>query len=127
MGFWIFMLIMDLLLPAVMVFFGKRFMKKSPEEINPLFGYRSSMSMKNRDTWVFAHTYCGKLWFYSGLILLPLSVIPLLFVIDQSKDLVGTVGSIVCFFQMAVLFVTIPLVERALRNTFDKDGNRKQP
>jgi len=31
MGFWIFMLIMDLLLPY--------FMKKAPKEINSVFGY----------------------------------------------------------------------------------------
>ena len=35
-------------------------MKKAPKEINSVFGYRTSMSMKNKDTWEFAHKYCGK-------------------------------------------------------------------
>ena len=60
MGFWIFMLIMDLLLPFTMIGFGRYFMKKAPKEINSVFGYRTSMSMKNKDTWEFAHKYCGK-------------------------------------------------------------------
>ena len=60
MGFWIFMLIMDLLLPFAMIGFGRYFMKKAPKEINSVFGYRTSMSMKNKDTWEFAHKYCGK-------------------------------------------------------------------
>ena len=59
MGFWIFMLIMDLLLPFTMIGFGRYFMKKAPKEINSVFGYRTSMSMKNKDTWEFAHKYCG--------------------------------------------------------------------
>ena len=51
MEFWIFMLIMDLLLPFTMIGFGRYFMKKAPKEINSVFGYRTSMSMKNKDTW----------------------------------------------------------------------------
>ena len=46
MGFWIFMLIMDLLLPFTMIGFGRYFMKKAPKEINSVFGYRTSMSIK---------------------------------------------------------------------------------
>ena len=63
MGFWIFMLIMDLLIPFTMIGFGKMFLKKAPDQINYVFGYRTSMSMKNQDTWVFAHHYCGKIWY----------------------------------------------------------------
>ena len=51
MGFWIFMLIMDLLLPFTMIGFGRYFMKKAPKEINSVFGYRTSMSMKNIAAW----------------------------------------------------------------------------
>lgn len=34
MGFWVFMLIMDLLIPFTMICFGRYFMKKAPKEIN---------------------------------------------------------------------------------------------
>ena len=54
MGFWIYMLIMDLLVPVTLIGFGKYFKTKAPKEINAVFGYRTSMSMKNRDTWEFA-------------------------------------------------------------------------
>ena len=66
-AFWVFMLIMDLLLPFTMIGFGKYFMTKGPKEINSAFGYRTSMSMKNHDTWEFAHKYCGKLWYIAGM------------------------------------------------------------
>ena len=50
------------LLPFTMIGFGRYFMKKAPKEINSVFGYRTSMSMKNKDTWEFSHKYCGKVW-----------------------------------------------------------------
>ena len=94
MGFWIFMLIMDLLIPFTMIGFGKMFLKKAPDQINYVFGYRTSMSMKNQDTWVFAHHYCGKIWYICGLILLVVSLIVLFLVIGKSNDAIGNVGGI---------------------------------
>ena len=48
MGFWLFMLIMDLLIPAVMIGFGIYFSSRVPKEINEVFGYRTTMSKKIR-------------------------------------------------------------------------------
>lgn len=70
-------------------------MKTSPKEINDIFGYRTDMSMKNIDIWNFAHKYLGKLWFYLGLILVPITAIPMLLVMGKGEDIVATVGSIV--------------------------------
>ena len=95
MGFWIFMLCTVLLVPLIMLFFGFYFKNKSPKEINSLFGYRTTMSMKNKDTWEFAHHYCGRLWLVLGMIMLPLSVIPMLFFINQDIDVVGIAGGII--------------------------------
>lgn len=124
MGFWIFMLIVDLLVPFIMIGFGKYFSKTAPKDINMLFGYRTSMSMKNEDTWIFAHKYCGKIWFISGLIMLPLTVAVMLFVVDGSKDVVGTIGAILCNIQIISIIVSIVLTEKALKKTFDKNGNK---
>ena len=55
MAFWLFMLIMNLLIPFTMIGFGFYFQKHPPKEINELFGYRTSLSMKNEDTWKTAH------------------------------------------------------------------------
>ena len=57
------MLVMNLLIPATMAGFGRAFLKKAPGKINYAFGYRTSMSMKNKDTWDYAHKFCrGELW-----------------------------------------------------------------
>lgn len=125
MGFWIFMLCTVLLVPLIMLFFGLYFKNKSPKEINSLFGYRTTMSMKNKDTWEFAHHYCGRLWLVLGMIMLPLSVIPMLFIINQDIDVVGIAGGIIEGIQVVVLLISIFPTEKALKKTFDENGNRR--
>ncbi len=124
MAFWVFMAVVSLFIPIIMVIFGKSFLKAAPKEINGIYGYRTAMSMKNQDTWEFAHKHFGKVWFYAGLILLPLNIIPLLFVMGESKDLIGTVGIVVCLIDTAVILLSIIPTERALKKNFDSDGNR---
>ena len=125
MGFWVFMLIMDLLLPFTMIGFGRYFMKNAPKEINTVFGYRTPMSMKNKDTWEFAHGYCGKIWYVFGLILLPITVVCLLLIIGKSEDYVGRVGGIICGVQLIPLIGSIFPTEMALKKNFDKNGKRR--
>ena len=125
MGFWIFMLVMGLLFPAIMILFGAVFTKTAPKKINYILGYRTDMSMKNRDTWESAHKYIGKLWFRLGLLLIPITMIPMLFVIGRTENIVGAVGLVVSFINTVALIVPIFFTEKALNRTFDKDGNRK--
>ena len=63
MGFWLFMLVIVLLTPGTMVFFDRMFLQRPPDRIDALFGYRSTMSMKNTDTWTLAHQVCGRFWY----------------------------------------------------------------
>ncbi len=125
MGFWIFMVISDLVVPVIMLLFGKVFLKSAPKEINIAFGYRTNMSMKNRDTWEFAHKYIGKIWYYAGWILMPGSIIPMLFVIGKNENIVGTLGAVLCVIQLAVLIGSIFPTEYTLKKTFDKYGRRR--
>ncbi len=127
MGFWIFVLAMALLCPAVMIVMGRVFLRSSPKDINYIYGYRTAMSMKNRDTWEFAHKLCGKVWFIGGLVLLPVNLVPMLVVIGKSKDIVGGVGAALSFVGLAALLGSLIPVERALKRTFDKNGNRRSP
>lgn len=124
MGFWVFMLFMAILCPVILIIMGLLFRKSGPKKINSIYGFRTAMSMKNRDTWEFAHRYCGRLSLYIGLIMLIPSVVPMLFVIGDIK-LSGIIGILICFIDMIPLFVIIVLTEKALQKTFDKDGNRK--
>ena len=125
MGFWVFMLLMNVMVPFTMIGFGKMFLHHIPDEINGVFGYRTRMSTKNRDTWEFAHQFCGRLWFIFGLILLPLSIVPMFFVIGQSEETIGNLGGVICIVQCAFLVGSIFPTERALRKNFDRNGMRR--
>ena len=123
--FWIFMLAMDLLIPGVMIGFGREFQKNPPTEINPGYGYRTTMSSKNQDTWDFAQKYMGELWYRAGRWLLIPSVLPLLLVLGRDVGTVGMAGLAVSGVQLVVMLGTILVVERALKKNFDKNGKRK--
>ncbi|NNJ31069.1 SdpI family protein [Lacrimispora defluvii] len=124
MGFWIFMTAMNLLLPFIMIVIGHIFIKNPPKEINHLVGYRTTMSMKNKDTWEFAHHHCGKNWKITGLCMLIPSALVMLAFIGKDTQTVGKFGSVVIGVQTVILLASIIPTETALRKNFDKDGNR---
>ncbi|MBQ6333194.1 MAG: SdpI family protein [Clostridia bacterium] len=122
LGFWIFMLLMDFLIPLMMIGIGRLFMKRPPKRINGIYGYRTKRSMKTQETWDFAHCYLGNLWFKIGLVLIPLSALPLIFVYGKDVDLIGTVGAVVTLFEIFPMIVPIFPTERALKENFDEYG-----
>ena len=122
--FGIFVLAMDLLIPGVMIGFGKEFQKNPPAEINPGYGYRTAMSSKNQDTWDFAQRCMGKVWYQAGRWLLLPSVLPLLLVLGQDVGTVGAAGLAVIGVQLVVMLGSIGVTEHALRKTFDKNGKK---
>jgi len=124
-GFWIFMLVNNLLIPLTTIIFGHRFIIKPPKEINYLYGYRTSMSMKNTETWKYAHNFCGKLWCIFGWIMLPLSIVVMFFVIDDDVNWVGYFGLFICLIQLVVMIIPIIFTEIALNKKFDKNGDRR--
>jgi len=125
MGNWFMMLGFNLLIPAIMLGAGKLFLKKAPKDINWIFGYRTTMSMKNEDTWAFAHKVAGAFWLKWGWITLVITVVTMLLILNKSDEVITVVGCIILFAQMIPLIAVIPHTEKALHNTFDKDGTRK--
>ena len=124
--FW-FMLACSLIVPLTMILFGFILKNNPPQEINKVFGYRTAMSSKNTDTWIFANTLCGKIWVKIGTPVLAISVIIMIFCAKSSENVIGTVGIIITIVQCLVLVLTIPIVEKRLRQTFDEHGIKKRP
>lgn len=118
------MLINNLLVPVIMIGIGRIFVSHPPKKINYIYGYRTTRSMKNNETWHFAHNYCGRLWFKAGWFVLIISVLPMVFVMHQKSRVVGMVGGGIIVVQLMVLMGSIIPVERALKRRFDKDGNK---
>ena len=118
MGFFIAMFLCNLLMPSIMVIAGYCMYKNPPKEINGLIGYRTAMSEKNKDTWAFAHDYCGKLWIKSGIILLVPTVLVQIPFAKSGEDVVGTVTLVIEAVQVLALIGSVILVEKALKRTF---------
>ncbi len=122
MAFGYIMLLVMLITPLIMVGFGILFMYKPPKSINPLYGYTTRRSMRNQDTWNFAHRYCGRLLFICGLVIIPFSLVPILLVVGESKQVISITGLIVLGIQVIVLLATFIPTERALKKHFDEFG-----
>ena len=122
---WFFLFCMILLIPVVMVVFGNLFKKSAPGKVNMIYGYRTSMSMKNQDTWEFAHKYCGKVWSSWGMALLLFSAAVMAFVFGKSEGMMGNAAGALCILQVVVLIVSVYPTERALRQNFDQDRKRR--
>ena len=125
MGFWIFMLIVVLLIPLTMLIFGRLLFRRTPKEINYVYGYRTKRSMRNEETWKFANQYFGKARYLCGLLSAPLSVIAIALVFGKGTETVGTVGGTITMIQMIPLVGAIIPTEIALKNNFDENGRRK--
>lgn len=125
MGFKIFIFVINLMIPVTMLFFGIVFRKHGPKNINGIYGYRTSMSMKNKETWEFAHQYCGRLWIKLGLVMLIITSIAsgLVFMFDD--NVWGIIETVLVTAQTIILIASIFPVESALKKNFDKNGNRK--
>ena len=124
-GFYVFMFVCVLLLPAAMLFLGYRWQQKPPRSINIVFGYRTRRSMRNMDTWKFAHAHCGRLWWKLGLALLIPSILIHIPFFKSGKELVSAVGTIIMAVQTAILVASIFPTEAALKRTFNDDGTRR--
>lgn len=101
------------------------FYKKPPDKINSAFGYRTKLSMKNQETWEFAHRTCGRLWRVLGLVLLIITVIAMLFLLGKNMEITAFFATGILVFQLLVMLGSILPVERALKKRFDKDGRRR--
>ena len=127
MGFWIFMVVMILLIPVSMIVLGRRLQKNPPENINLLYGYRTTRSLKNQDTWIFANRFIGAVWSIFGSALLPATILPMFFVIGKDVRTVGLFGLAMVGIQFIPMITSVFLTEHALKKTFDDDGNRRFP
>lgn len=120
---WWNMLAFTMLVPGLLYWFGKSFEKDNSSEINYIIGYRTSRSMMNIDTWRFAQKFWGRLRQKTALFCAVVSLLSLLFLTGKPDDVVYLWGEIICLAQLVPLIATIPKTEKALKETFDDNGD----
>lgn len=121
---WIYMIIIDLLIPLSMLFIGIYFRKRAPQNIDGAFGYRTNRSRMNRQTWEFAHHYCGTVWSIAGAVMSVLTVIWSLFFISSDFMSAMAACNVTALLQCLIMILTIFPTERALKANFDEFGNK---
>ena len=100
MGFWIFMFCCTLLIPIIMIIAGNSMRLGKFKTINSIVGYRTRRSMKNQQTWDYAHRECGRLWVRWGVLMLVPAAVIMLLLLGKEVPTIGTVGGIVTVLQM---------------------------
>lgn len=111
---------LHLLIGPLMFLISLIFVYFPPKEINSLYGHRTTISMKNQDTWNEANKR-------SALMILLVSAITCIFqligiIFKFNLDTIFLNATIVL---VAGLIMGMLIVEKQLRSIFDKDGNRK--
>ena len=125
MGIWFMMLGFNLLIPALILVAGRLMHKNAPKTVNWIIGYRTAMSVKNEDTWAFAHKIAGDFWWKWGWVTLVVAIVAMLLVLGRSVEVVSAAGGILMFLELIPVIAVIPHTEKVLKKTFDKDGNRR--
>lgn len=118
--------IVNLIIPAVMLFGGYMMKTCPPRSISRWVGFRTALSMKNADTWAFAHACCGRVWWKIGWISLALSVFGQLPFAKAGEETLETLALVMVLAQSFVLLGTVVYVQRELKRAFDESGQRRQ-
>ncbi len=122
-GYFLYWLLITLLIPCIMIVFGCLFRQKAPKNINIWYGYRTQRSMKNEDTWTFAHRHLGRTWLIFGAVMLVISAITMIAVWGKDEDTVSVVSLVLLVVQLIPMIVSLIPTERALKKRFDENGN----
>jgi uncharacterized membrane protein len=122
----IFMFVFNLIIPVIMLFSGVKFKNSSPKKINWIYGYRTSRSMKSKETWEFAHHCCGRLWTKIGSIMLVISILISIVALRFDDNVQGIIVIVLVTIQTIALVASIFPVEKELKKNFDENGNRRK-
>lgn len=109
-----------MLTPVLMALVGLIWRIRPPKNTGGPFAYRTALSLKNEDTWQFAHAHISKLWLRIGVLLSIVSAV--LMVVFRSNYMSFFLW--VIMGQMVFLCLSAFLVDAVMKAVFDADGNR---
>lgn len=117
--------ICSLLVPVIVIITGRMMWKHYPKNVNGLIGYRTTLSMRNIDTWKFANEYCGRLWYRIGILMLIFSIIICLLFFKASYNTAFMASLILIAIQCIILVATIFPTENALKREFPEEVTKR--
>lgn len=123
MWFWLYF-IFSLIIPIFQIIAGLFMYLKCPKNINYILGYRTKMSMKNQETWKFAHRLAGRIWFIAGINILLFSALIYIPFYNSSDEKLLVIMLILSFIQFLFIILPVFFIEKALKANFDEEGNK---
>ncbi|MBL6662570.1 MAG: SdpI family protein [Flavobacteriales bacterium] len=111
---------LHLLIGPLMLVISLIFFYFPPKKINHVYGHRTTLSMKNQDTWNEANKRSTHMMLLVSALTCILQLIGIVFNID-----VDTTILYATIFLVAGLVIGVLVIEKQLKTIFDKDGNRK--
>lgn len=120
------MLISTVFIPLVLIVAGKIYKKFPSKEPNIAIGFRTKLSMTNKETWDYAQKLFPIVWINLGRRLLSLSLVILFLLYSNDKDYTGNLVIILMLVQVVLMLGSILYVNLKLKATFNSDGSRKQ-
>ena len=100
---------------------GLLFIMFPPKNINSFYGYRTTNSRRNLDTWKVANSYSAILMTIEGLVLAVIGLLTTFFNDNKAIETALGVGLILSSF-----IILVVATEKHLNKLFDEDGNRKK-
>ena len=91
------------------------------KKINHIYGHRTTLSIKNQDTWNEANKISTHMMLLVSALTCILQLIGIVFNINQESTILYAT-----IFLVAGLIIGVILIEKQLKTIFDKDGNRKK-
>ena len=113
-------------IPLLLIVIGKIYEKYPSKEPNIAIGFRTKLSMMNKETWDYAQRLFPKVWISLGRIILPLSLIILFLLYSEDKDYTGNLVLILMLVQVVLMLGSILYVNLKLKKAFNSDGSRKE-
>lgn len=113
-------------IPLLLIVIGKIYEKYPSKEPNIAIGFRTKLSMMNKETWDYAQRLFPKVWISLGRIILPLSLIILFLLYSEDKDYTGNLALILILVQVVLMLGSILYVNLKLKAAFNSDGSRKE-
>jgi ACR3 family arsenite efflux pump ArsB len=111
---WAFVLAV---IPVPLGLFALAWRKNPPADIG-IYGYRTKLSMRSKESWDYAHKLCAKLFPRYNLILLIASEIVLFIGYAISKDHVMIIAICLLVIQTVLVFLMCIQIDRALKEKF---------
>ena len=124
MGENVIIAVCNMLLPLTMLGLGLMIWLTKPG-YGDIFGYRTTWSLKNKETWERAQFLFGKICTIAYAVISFISLIAGLVPIIWRLDISGIIACVLNLVQFVSVFVVIGVTDGIVAREFNKDGTRK--